>query len=56
MDESWNKDRTTDYIKYLQDRKIHYSLQPIRDIGKEPLGVKKSNKVNFYERIAGSRS
>lgn len=55
MNESWNKDRISEYIKYLQQHNIHYSLQPIKDIGKESLGVKKTNKVDFYERVAGSR-
>lgn len=55
MDESWNKNRIKDYTKYLQDLGVHYSLQPIKDIGKESLGIKKSNKVDFYERIASSR-
>jgi MoaA/NifB/PqqE/SkfB family radical SAM enzyme len=55
MDEAWNKGRIVDYIKYLQQHKIHYSLQPIKDIGKESLGIKKTNKVDFYERVTGSR-
>jgi MoaA/NifB/PqqE/SkfB family radical SAM enzyme len=62
MDEEWNKDRIPEYIKYLDEHNISWMLSPVEPVYlpesnwpeqnvKSSAGPKKSNKVNFYERI-----
>jgi len=57
MEEPWNQKRVEDYIKYLTKHNIDYLLQAIEDIenSRPTTGIKKTNKVNFYERIAGRK-
>jgi sulfatase maturation enzyme AslB (radical SAM superfamily) len=62
MNEEWNQTRIKHYIKYLAKQKIPCGLSPVEPVYrpntnwpeqdiKPSLGPKKSNKVNFYERI-----
>ena len=62
MDEEWNKDRIPEYIKYLDEHNISWRLSPVEPVYlpesnwpeqnvRSSIGPKKSNKVNFYERI-----
>jgi len=63
MDEEWNKDRTVEYIAYLKENNINYQVSPVEPVWqpgtnwpeqniKSSAGTKKTNKVNFYDRIS----
>ena len=62
MNEEWNQENIKHYIKYLIKQKISWSICPIEPVYrpgsnwpeqdiKLSTGSKKSNKLNFYERI-----
>jgi organic radical activating enzyme len=61
MNEEWNQEHIKHYVKYLTKQKISCSLSPIEPVYRPnsnwpvqdirpSTGIKKSNKVNFYER------
>jgi organic radical activating enzyme len=62
MNEDWNQERIKHYIKYLAKQKILCILSPVEPVYlpnsnwpaqdiRPSTGLKKSNKINFYERI-----
>ena len=62
MNEDWNQERIKHYIKYLAKQKISCILSPVEPVYlpnsnwpaqdiRPSVGLKKSNKINFYERI-----
>lgn len=62
MDESWNKDRTPQYIDFLKENNINCILSPVEPAWqpgsnwpaqeiRPSSGLKKASKVNFYERV-----
>jgi organic radical activating enzyme len=62
MNEDWNQERIKHYIKYLSKQKIPCNLFPVEPVYRPnsnwpvqdirpSAGPKKSNKINFYERI-----
>lgn len=64
MNEEWNQERIKHYIKYLTKQKISCGVSPVEPVYvpgsnwpkqdiKLSTGSKKSNKLNFYERVTG---
>lgn len=62
MDEDWNKDRTPEYMKFLKENDINCMLSPVEPVWRpgtnwpeqdirSSTGLKKTSKVNFYERV-----